>query len=99
MLSDWAADQAVRGLPALIVKSWADLNETMLRTAFARIHAAEYDLSLLCRDYWRRALFRVASNDNPFCLSGLVFLYQRLDNRRGLEIVLHYDAICNRFFV
>jgi hypothetical protein len=67
MLSDWAANHAVDGLPVLIVHEWLELNSEMLHAAYARIHAKKYDLSPLMRDYWHGKLFWINSNATHVC--------------------------------
>jgi hypothetical protein len=67
LLSDWATDRAVAGLPALIVRQWSELSEEMLRREFKRIHSKDYDLSALGRDYWHKRLFWIESSAPTVC--------------------------------
>lgn len=58
VLSDWATDRALVGLPVLIVDSWAELNASMLLAAHRRIDAQRFELERLTRHYWIETLFR-----------------------------------------
>jgi hypothetical protein len=60
VLSDWATDRALTGLPVLIVNSWAELNASMLLAAHRLISARRFELERLTRNYWIETLFRAA---------------------------------------
>jgi hypothetical protein len=67
VLSDWATNHAMEGLPALILHSWAELNSDLLHRQYTRIHSRAYNLSPLMRDYWHNKLFWILSNESTMC--------------------------------
>lgn len=67
VMEEWTTDQTLEGLPHLRVKSWSDLNQSMLETEYELIHSREYNLNQLTRNHWLAKLFQRQSNASQHC--------------------------------
>lgn len=67
VLEEWSVDQTLDQLPRLRIKTWSELNQSMLEHEYERIHTLRYDLTRLTRDYWSRNLFQQTSNASFHC--------------------------------